>query len=154
MFNLYEKILKEEYEKTGEILDILQVFFLQVMAGANYQISTDKVMEFIKNKLNVTLSFEELRSVLENIAVVDSIDEDVITLFDPEQVEEIEAEQEAQEEFPEGTPEEGEESEENSEEESELDIDKVDAEEEKATNDMTQDAMSTAISDIKSSTSL
>jgi len=142
MFNLYEQILKERYDQSGEIMDILQVFFLQVMAGENYQIPTDKVLEFIKEKLNINLTFEEIRSVLENIAVVDSIDEEVITLFDPEQVEAMEHEDNL---FP---------GEEETANEVGADIEDQKKEEDKEMKDMLKSATDTAEADLKLSDSL
>lgn len=143
MISLYEQILKERYDKSGEIMDILQVFFLQVMAGENYQISTDKVLEFIKEKLNINLTFEEIRSVLENIAVVDSVDEEVITLFNPEEIEAMEDEQENM--FP---------GEEETANEVGSEIEDQKEQEDKEMEDLVDSATKTALSDVKTTDSL
>ena len=143
MTSLYEQILKERYDKSGEIMDILQVFFLQVMAGENYQISTDKVLEFIKEKLNINLTFEEIRSVLENITVVDSVDEEVITLFNPEEIEAMEDEQENM--FP---------GEEETANEVGSEIEDQKEQEDKEMEDLVDSATKTALSDVKATDSL
>lgn len=143
MTSLYEQILKERYDKSGEIMDILQVFFLQVMAGENYQISTDKVLEFIKEKLNINLTFEEIRSVLENIAVVDSVDEEVITLFNPEEIEAMEDEEDTM--FP---------GEEETKNEVGGEIEDQQEQEDKEMEDLVDSAIDTATSDVKSTDTL
>lgn len=135
MFSLYEKVLKENYSKSGEILDILQVFFIQAMAGDSYKIETDQVIDFISDKLNIDISFEELRGVLEEIAVVDAVDDEFITLFNPEESGNMEDSM-----FP------GEE--ENSNDVGEEIIDQ-ESEEEKEQNELVKSATATAVNDLK-----
>lgn len=92
MRSLYERILKEGYDRTGEILDILQVFFMQAMSTGIFTISTNQIIKFIKDRLNITLDYEELREALNDIAVVEAVDEEKISLYDPESMEAMESE--------------------------------------------------------------
>ena len=134
MRSLYERILKEGYDKTGEILDILQVFFMQAMSTGIFVISTEQVIKFIKDKLNITLDYEELREALNDIAVVEAVDEEKISLYDPESMEAMESENN----IPETTSEEDEEAE----------------EAEKQQEDMIKTATDTATNDLEKASEL
>lgn len=134
---LYEQILKERYNKTDEILDILQVFFMQAMSSGNYKLSTNQIIEFIKDKLMINLSYEELREVLDNIAVVEAVNDNEISLYDPESMEAMDSENE----LPEETPEEEQD-------------DKEAEKEEQQQKDMIKSATDTALSDLEKSSKL
>ena len=134
MRSLYERILKEGYDKTGEILDILQVFFMQAMSTGIFAISTEQIIKFIKDKLNITLDYEELREALNDIAVVEAVDEEKISLYDPESMEAMESENN----IPETTSEE----------------DKEAEEAEKQQEDMIKTATDTATNDLEKASEL
>lgn len=135
---LYEQILKERYNKTDEILDILQVFFMQAMSSGNYKLSTNQIIEFIKDKLMINLSYEELREVLDNIAVVEAVNDNEISLYDPESMEAMDSENE----LPEETPEEEEQD------------DKEAEKEEQQQKDMMKSATDTALNDLEKASKL
>ena len=134
MRSLYERILKEGYDRTGEILDILQVFFMQAMSTGIFTISTEQVIKFIKDRLNITLDYEELREALNDIAVVEAVDEEKISLYDPESMEAMESENN----LPETTSEEDEEA----------------KEAEKQQEDMIKTATETATNDLEKASEL
>lgn len=134
MRSLYERILKEGYDRTGEILDILQVFFMQAMSTGIFTISTEQVIKFIKDRLNITLDYEELREALNDIAVVEAVDEEKISLYDPESMEAMESENN----IPETTSEEDEEA----------------KEAEKQQEDMIKTATETATNDLEKASEL
>ena len=134
MRSLYERILKEGYDRTGEILDILQVFFMQAMSTGIFTISTNQVIKFIKDRLNITLDYEELREALNDIAVVEAVDEEKISLYDPESMEAMESENN----IPETTSEEDEEA----------------KEAEKQQEDMIKTATETATNDLEKASEL
>ncbi len=134
MRSLYERILKEGYDKTGEILDILQVFFMQAMSTGIFAISTEQIIKFIKDKLNITLDYEELREALNDIAVVEAVDEEKISLYDPESMKAMESENN----IPETTSEE----------------DKEAEEAEKQQEDMIKTATDTATNDLEKASEL
>lgn len=134
MRSLYEKILKEGYDRTGEILDILQVFFMQAMSTGIFTISTEQIIKFIKDRLNITLDYEELREALNDIAVVEAVDEEKISLYDPESMEAMESENN----IPETTSEEDEEA----------------KEAEKQQEDMIKTATDTATNDLEKASEL
>ena len=134
MRSLYERILKEGYDRTGEILDILQVFFMQAMSTGIFTISTNQVIKFIKDRLNITLDYEELREALNDIAVVEAVDEEKISLYDPESMEAMESENN----IPETTSEEDEEA----------------KEAEKQQEDMIKTATDTATNDLEKASEL
>lgn len=134
MRSLYERILKEGYDRTGEILDILQVFFMQAMSTGIFTISTNQIIKFIKDRLNITLDYEELREALNDIAVVEAVDEEKISLYDPESMEAMESENN----IPETTSEEDEEAE----------------EAEKQKEDMIKTATETATNDLEKASEL
>lgn len=134
MRSLYERILKEGYDRTGEILDILQVFFMQAMSTGIFTISTNQIIKFIKDRLNITLDYEELREALNDIAVVEAVDEEKISLYDPESMEAMESENN----LPETTSEEDEEA----------------KEAEKQQEDMIKTATETATNDLEKASEL
>lgn len=134
MRSLYERILKEGYDRTGEILDILQVFFMQAMSTGIFTISTNQIIKFIKDRLNITLDYEELREALNDIAVVEAVDEEEISLYDPESMEAMESENN----IPETTSEEDEEA----------------KEAEKQQEDMIKTATETATNDLEKASEL
>lgn len=134
MRSLYERILKEGYDRTGEILDILQVFFMQAMSTGIFTISTNQIIKFIKDRLNITLDYEELREALNDIAVVEAVDEEEISLYDPESMEAMESENN----LPETTSEEDEEA----------------KEAEKQQEDMIKTATETATNDLEKASEL
>lgn len=134
MRSLYERILKEGYDRTGEILDILQVFFMQAMSTGIFTISTNQIIKFIKDRLNITLDYEELREALNDIAVVEAVDEEKISLYDPESMEAMESENN----IPETTSEEDEEA----------------KEAEKQQEDMIKTATETATNDLEKASEL
>lgn len=134
MRSLYERILKEGYDRTGEILDILQVFFMQAMSTGIFTISTEQIIKFIKDRLNITLDYEELREALNDIAVVEAVDEEEISLYDPESMEAMESENN----IPETTSEEDEEA----------------KEAEKQQEDMIKTATDTATNDLEKASEL
>lgn len=134
MRSLYERILKEGYDRTGEILDILQVFFMQAMSTGIFTISTNQIIKFIKDRLNITLDYEELREALNDIAVVEAVDEEKISLYDPESMEAMESENN----IPETTSEEDEEA----------------KEAEKQKEDMIKTATETATNDLEKASEL
>lgn len=134
MRSLYERILKEGYDRTGEILDILQVFFMQAMSTGIFTISTEQIIKFIKDRLNITLDYEELREALNDIAVVEAVDEEKISLYDPESMEAMESENN----IPETTSEEDEEA----------------KEAEKQQEDMIKTATETATNDLEKASEL